>query len=527
MASRTLPRDGDGTDYAPVHATLAEIADVAGDGAAARVFYQRALALMPAHGATVLLLGNQTQLNGDLSDAERLYRQCFSSMPSDRVAWTNLAATYLKQHRPADALEALDQVISRAPGDVRAHAYRTSALQALGRQDEVERIVGHGTLVRRQALSPPPAWPGLAAFNADLIAEMRDHPHFSGEVDPMRRAIRGGAVVRFLTTSRTPAVVAFESMLVNAIDAYVAGLSADAAHPHLRSIPKGYTLDVWGNFLGDEGHQAGHIHNVGWLSGVYYAAVPDSVHSDDTERQGWLEFDRPGYGIPYDGDEPLKGRLSGGRPPDAVPILCLAPDDPLSRWWGAGSASPSTSIQRLRWRGGPQNERLVRRRSRFPGPGRAVGIGGPVAARGKSGRGCGCLRCLRQGSAECRKLRTISVWPSGQPVDPGEAIAAFRRAISARPDYGAAFRNLARAARDVGDTIRAIDAAATALDLLPDDGAVVADLVDALIAHPFDRAAPAARRSLITLVGRGGCGHPEAGADHCPVLVVAARNPQG
>ncbi len=85
---------------------------------------------------------------------------------------------------------------------------------------------------------------------------------------------------------------------------------------------------------------------------------------------------------------------------------------------------------------------------------------------------------------------------------PGEAIAAFRRAISARPDYGAAFRNLARAARDVGDTIRAIDAAATALDLLPDDGAVVADLVDALIAHPFDRAAPAARRSLITLVGR-------------------------
>ncbi len=293
-------------DYAPVHATLAEIADVAGDSAGARVFYHRALALTPAHGATVLLLGNQAQLSGDLSDAERLYRQCLCLMPSDRVAWTNLAATYLKQHRPADALEALDQVISRAPGDVRAHAYRTSALQALGRQDEVERIVGHGTLVRRQALSPPPAWSGLAAFNADLIAEMRDHPYFSGEVDPMRRAIRGGAVVRFLTTSRTPAVVALESMLVNAIDAYVAGLSADAAHPHLRSIPKGYTLDVWGNFLGDDGHQAGHIHNVGWLSGVYYAAVPDSVHSDDTERQGWLEFDRPGYGIPYDGDEPLK-----------------------------------------------------------------------------------------------------------------------------------------------------------------------------------------------------------------------------
>ena len=86
---------------------------------------------------------------------------------------------------------------------------------------------------------------------------------------------------------------------------------------------------------------------------------------------------------------------------------------------------------------------------------------------------------------------------------PGEAIAAFRRAISARPDYGAAFRNMARAARDAGDTVRAIEAAATALDLLPDDASVVADLADALTAHPFDRAAPAARRSLVALSQRG------------------------
>ena len=304
-------------DYAPGYATAGEIADAVGDAALARQAFRKALLLQPNHGGTWLLLGNRLQLDGALEEAGRCYRAALGLMPGDRVARTNLAATLLKQRHPSEALTALDRVLEASPGDIRAHAYRTSALQALGRDAEVERLVGHGDLVRGQTLTAPEGWPDIEAFNGDLISEMRDHPHFSGEVDPMRRAIRGGAVVRFLTTTRTPAIVAFEGMLVGAIDRYVSSLTSNADHPHLRAIPAGYTLDVWANFLGDEGHQAGHIHNVGWLSGVYYAAVPDSVRDDDPDRQGWLEFDRPGYGIPYMG----KGELPAVRPAEGFLML--------------------------------------------------------------------------------------------------------------------------------------------------------------------------------------------------------------
>ena len=68
--------------------------------------------------------------------------------------------------------------------------------------------------------------------------------------------------------------------------------------PHLRAVPAGYALDAWANILGDGGHQSGHIHNLGWLSGVYYVEMPAAVQDDDPERAGWIEFNRPGYGIP-------------------------------------------------------------------------------------------------------------------------------------------------------------------------------------------------------------------------------------
>jgi hypothetical protein len=50
--------------------------------------------------------------------------------------------------------------------------------------------------------------------------------------------------------------------------------------------------------LSGAGHQAPHIHNLGWLSGVLYLAVPPEIRADDSGEGGWIEFGRPGYGLP-------------------------------------------------------------------------------------------------------------------------------------------------------------------------------------------------------------------------------------
>ena len=42
------------------------------------------------------------------------------------------------------------------------------------------------------------------------------------------------------------------------------------------------------------GHQLAHIHPLGWMSGVYYAALPPQVADDDPAQAGWIRFGRPG-----------------------------------------------------------------------------------------------------------------------------------------------------------------------------------------------------------------------------------------
>ena len=53
-------------------------------------------------------------------------------------------------------------------------------------------------------------------------------------------------------------------------------------------------ITLWGTVLGAQGHQVSHVHPDGWLSGVYYAAVPLSIDNDlkAENRNGWIEFGR-------------------------------------------------------------------------------------------------------------------------------------------------------------------------------------------------------------------------------------------
>ena len=44
-----------------------------------------------------------------------------------------------------------------------------------------------------------------------------------------------------------------------------------------------------------------HIHNNGWLSGVYYLDEPKV--EKDKENAGWIEFNRSGYNLPHFGGE--------------------------------------------------------------------------------------------------------------------------------------------------------------------------------------------------------------------------------
>ncbi|MCK6452165.1 MAG: tetratricopeptide repeat protein [Alphaproteobacteria bacterium] len=269
-----------------------------GDAPAAAAAFGRAIALDPAYADAFNNLGNALQKQDKLTDAVAAYRRAIAANPRFGGALANLGGALIRQGQPLAALEPLDRLLAAEPQHVRAVAYKAIALRELGRHAEADRLEDTERLVGVARPPPPPGFASIAAFNERLIAEIRVHPTLKKDWDPYQRAARHGSVAVDLLAHKSPAIAAFEAMIRGEIDRFAAALPDEPGHPFLCRKPRRYGLIVWANILSEEGHQAAHIHNLGWLSGVYYPWIPPVVRDDDPEHEGWIEFGRPGYDLP-------------------------------------------------------------------------------------------------------------------------------------------------------------------------------------------------------------------------------------
>jgi tetratricopeptide (TPR) repeat protein len=131
---------------------------------AARAEMDRAAAVVPPHDEGLLLAwrGALDLWTGDYETAlERLERACVMGAPH-AFCWR--AAALLKLGRTAEALEKLNEVIRRFPGDLEAYIWRAEARRALGLHEEALEDL-------RQ--SPPGVW---SMVNRALTkAALHDH----------------------------------------------------------------------------------------------------------------------------------------------------------------------------------------------------------------------------------------------------------------------------------------------------------------------------------------------------------------
>lgn len=290
-------------DQAGWHNNRAVVWLAEGDAPAAEAGFRCALDLDPAYVEAWSNLGNALLKQDRLAEAATAYRQALAINPDFPGALANLGAALIQSGETAEALAPLDRLLARDPQQVRAVAYKVIALRELGRHDEADVLEDVGLLVGRERPSAPEGYADIQAFNTQLIADIRSHPTLTREWDPYQRAARhgaggGGSVAVDLLAHKTPAIAAFEAMIRRAIDSFAARLPDRPGHPFLHKKPRRYDLIVWANILAEEGHQAAHIHNLGWLSGVYYPFIPDVVRDGDPDRRGWIEFGRPGYDLP-------------------------------------------------------------------------------------------------------------------------------------------------------------------------------------------------------------------------------------
>ena len=291
---------------APKHpAALRRLAGIGrryGDEKAVRALLERAVKADANYGPAKLDLADMLQSAGEIDRAAGLYAEGLALSTGAPSQLSNYAACLLKLGRFSDALRLTDQHIATGALSANVAAYRAQALWELGEDDQALALLDPSQFVFTRKPLALNGYASIEAFNKDLVAAFEAHPTLTETWDPAQRAARGGRVTENLFAEGVPVppvIEAFRALIADAVRQVSAELATVSGHPFLgRRAKAPLEIISWANLMPGQGVQAAHIHNLGWMSGVYYPKVPKAVSSGDGNHAGWLGFGKPGYDIP-------------------------------------------------------------------------------------------------------------------------------------------------------------------------------------------------------------------------------------
>lgn len=279
-------------DYAPAHAGLAFILRSTGRVEDSIAAYEAALKCDPHDAQSQAGYGVALQLLGRLQEATAALRHAAALDPDYPDACSDLCDVLVAQGDAEAAVAECDRFLMRHPGDSGVLASKAIALGEAGALDTFNMLVDFDRFLFPEHQSRIPGFPDIATFNAALASQMLAHPTL---VDaPASHATRLGKHTGELLGESTRPIAAFQAMVSEAVARYAARLGEDPGHPFVASAPAQWRLTAWSIVLqGGGGYQAPHIHPSAWLSGVYYAQVPEIVNDLTAAQAGWIEFGQP------------------------------------------------------------------------------------------------------------------------------------------------------------------------------------------------------------------------------------------
>ncbi len=251
---------------------------------------RRAIALSPGEAGLHSNLGNAELAAGRAEAAVASYRDALRLDPDFAPAYTNLANAHLQAGQVTEAVEVLRRCLEVSPGDRKALAYLAAASADIGDSDTRDRLLDFDGLMAARRWQAPEGYESIEAFNRALVEHVTAHGTLQWE--PVTKTTRNGSQTGELLDERPGPITALENMVRAAVTDYLAAIPADSDHPFQSTAPREWRLTFWATILEEGGHQAAHLHPTGWLSGVYYAAVPAAAESAPPQA-GWIEFGRP------------------------------------------------------------------------------------------------------------------------------------------------------------------------------------------------------------------------------------------
>lgn len=234
-------------------------------------------------------LGKALIRQGRTEEARATLQAALDANPSNTNVYKRLAALDLKAGAAQDALDTADRLIEAGIGHSRLLVARVLALATQGRIDDARDAVGLDRFLHREFLAPPAGWPDLSAFNAEVRAELGRHPD-------MRYDRYGTASTRTWRIDEpafasSVAIPALQEQIRRAVLRQVARLDSEDS-TWTRARPGKGILHNWCVLTDADGYEEWHVHQGGWMSGVYYVDVPPAVR-DGSGREGCIAFGLP------------------------------------------------------------------------------------------------------------------------------------------------------------------------------------------------------------------------------------------
>jgi len=280
-------------DMVPAHNNLGNALHALGQHLEAAEVYRHVLRLAPDAPEVERNLGIALEKGGHRDEAIDIYRAVIDRRPDWSVAHSNLANALLAAGDARGTVKACERWLAVSAANMEALALKGLALYEAGERDAARHLLDFD-FVRTLTIPVPKGYRSLGEFNAALVDYTLAHPtlHVPEEADPHYHHPALAITATFFGQRNGPAA-ALEAVAREAVGDYLARIPPGSNHQFLMKPPKRWEFASWAAVLHFQGNLDPHIHMDGYVSGVYYALLPEIVGTPGHGQEGFFELGRP------------------------------------------------------------------------------------------------------------------------------------------------------------------------------------------------------------------------------------------
>ena len=229
-----------------------------------------------------------------VDEAVQHFKEAIEGQPDERRFRIDYAQVLITIGEYQQALEQMEYVEDKIdPDDQEMWAFKGMCWRLMGDEREAWLNDYDRYLVARM-IDVPEGYDDLEHFISKLkkvLIEMhRTRQH------PLEQTVRGGTQTPGrLLHKPIKEIQDLKWAIERNIRLYIDALPDDPLHPLCRRKKKDFRFTgSWSVRLRSKGFHINHSHPAGWISGPTYIEVPDVIHDDDPDHEGWVHFGESG-----------------------------------------------------------------------------------------------------------------------------------------------------------------------------------------------------------------------------------------